>query len=479
MRNPTIVSILALGILCGAVTVKPASPEEPGIVRSDASDQESVHLTVYNQNRALVNEVRNVNFPGGMVNLWFQDVASQIMPETVAIKGITGAEFTVREQNYEFDLLSPQKLLEKYLDRDVDLVRLDRDEDRTVEKRTRAHLLSTNNGTVWQIGDRIVVNPPYAYLEFPQLPANLYAKPTLVWLLDAKKGSARVQTTYLTQNITWKADYVFTLDEKDTGGDMIGWVTLTNNSGATYTHATLKLIAGDVNVVQDREPMMRYAQKGVLAESAPQFEEKSFFEYHMYTLQRPATLNDRQQKQIELLHADEFGVEKQFIARGQRWYYSQRIGDVQKPKVEVAVKVMNSEKNGLGLPLPKGTVRVYKRDTDGSSQFIGEDTIDHTPRDESIYLTLGNAFDLVTERRQTDYRVISDCVRESAFEIKVRNHKKEPATLRLIEPVGGEWEMLNHSHPFIKMDAFTLEFPVPVNPDEEVVVTYRVRLKYC
>ena len=447
-------------------------------IRSDSGNQKSIHLTIYNSNRALVNETRKIMFPGGLTSLWFQDVAAKIMPQTVAIKGVSGASFRVLEQNYEYDLLSPSKLLEKYLQREVVLVKYISAMDTTREKRTQAKLLSTNNGTVWQIGDQIVINPPYSYLEFPEVPPNLFSKPTLVWLLETAAGEATIAASYLTTDISWLADYVFTLSEDDSQGDMIGWVTINNNSGARYKDAKLKLIAGDVHIAEEVRAAPVRAK--VFAEAAaPQFEEKAFFEYHMYTLQRPATVNDRQQKQIELLHADNISVEKHFIVRGQPWYYRQRLSGPQTHKVEVAVQIENSRKNSMGMPLPKGTVRVYKRDADGSSQFIGEDIIDHTPKDEKFFLKLGNAFDVVAERRQIDYKVISRCVYETAYEIKIRNHKTEPANIRVIEPVGGDWEMRTNSHDFMKLDAFTIEFKVPVNPDEEVVVVYRVRTRYC
>ncbi|MEE9218935.1 MAG: DUF4139 domain-containing protein [Acidobacteriota bacterium] len=453
--------------------------DAPGVVKSDSGDREAISLTVYNSNRALVHEVRHIQLPGGLTELWFQDVAARILPQTVAIKGLSGTSFRVLEQNYEFDLLSPQKLLEKYVGEEVVLVRWRTEKDSTVEERVTARLLSINSGTVWKVGGQIIVNPPYAYLEFPELPGNLYARPTLVWLLETRPGAARLETSYLTGNITWQADYVFTLADDDRSGDLIGWVTINNQSGARYENAALKLIAGDVrtvapDLVMDRARIMVEARA-----ETPQFAEKAFFEYHLYTLERPSTLNDRQQKQIELLRAADFRVEKEFIIRGQPWYYARRHGETDRQKVAVTIRFENSEQNNLGMPLPKGTVRVYKKDTDGSAQFIGEDTIDHTPKDETLRLRLGNAFDIVAERRQTDYRIVKQCVSETAFEIEIRNHKEERVVVQVIEPVGGDWKMLSHSHPFEKRDAFTVEFSVGIGPDSESILAYRVRSKYC
>ena len=473
-RELGIFLVLALTLLNGPSAM--AATEKVG--KSDSSDRESIGLTIYNSNRALVSEVRRLRLPDGPVQLWFQDVAASIMPETVAIKGLSGASFSVLEQNYEYDLLSPQKLLEKYLNHEVVLVRYRKEKDTTVEDRIVARLLSTNNGTVWRVEDRIIVNPPHAYLEFPELPENLYSRPTLVWLLDARSGDARVETSYLTGDITWQADYVFTLSADDSQGDLLGWVTIDNRSGAHYENASLKLVAGDVRTVGPEVIRVERSMARVVAEDTG-FREKEFFEYHLYTLQRPATLNDRQQKQIELLRAPGFGVEKEFILKGQHWYYRREQSGDTKLKVAVAVRLENSAENGLGMPLPKGTVRVYKNDDDGSAQFIGEDRIDHTPKDEEIVLTLGNAFDVAASRKQIDYRIVRNCVQESAYEISLRNHKQDPVVVRVIEPVGGDWKILSHTHPYEKKDAFTVEFPVPVEPDAESILTYRVRSKFC
>ncbi|MEE9231355.1 MAG: DUF4139 domain-containing protein [Acidobacteriota bacterium] len=478
IREFSISLILALALLDGSTAMAAAADASANIRKSDSSDRESIGLTIYNSNRALVSEVRRVKLPDGLVELWFQDVAASIMPETVAIRRLSGASFSVLEQNYEYDLLSPQKLLEKYLDHEVVLVRYRREKETTIEDRTLARLLSTNNGTVWQVEDRIIVNPPYAYLEFPELPENLYSRPTLVWLLDAQSGEARVRTSYLTGDMTWQADYVFTLSADDSQGDLLGWVTIDNRSGAHYENASLKLIAGDVRTVGPELLRLEASRARAVADETG-FREKEFFEYHLYTLQRPATLNDRQQKQIELLRAPGFGVEKEFILRGQRWYYRREQSGDTKPKVAVAVRIENSAKNGLGMPLPKGTVRVYKNDDDGSALFIGEDKIDHTPKDEEIVLTLGNAFDVAASRKQTDYRIVRKCVQESAYEISLRNHKKDPIVVRVIEPVGGDWKILTHTHPYEKKDAFTVEFPVLVEANAESILTYRVRSKFC
>lgn len=453
--------------------------DESPVVKSSADDREDVSLTIYNSDRALVQEIRHITFPSGLVHLWFQDVPSQIQPETVSIRSLNGGSFTVLEQNYEYDLLSPTKLLEKYLNRDVVLVRRVIKNQSSLEERVTGRLLSTHNGTVWKIGERIVVNPTYDYLEFPDIPPNLYANPTLVWLLETEGKPMRVEASYLTNGISWKADYVFTLDTREDKGQFLGWVTINNRSGATYHRARLKLIAGEVHTVEpERRDRFMVMEKAVQAPPSP-FTEKAFFEYHLYTLNRRTTIHDQEQKQIELLDAQGVRAERQYILRGALWYYRQRLGQPQRPSVEVALKLENKKDNGLGIPLPAGIVRVYKRDTDGSAQFIGEDRIEHTPKDEAVFLTIGKAFDIVAERRQTDFQVVGQCVYQSAYEIKIRNHKKDQVTVQVIEPLGGDWTILERSHEFEKLDAFTIRFPVTVEPDQEAVLTYRVQIRVC
>ncbi len=448
-------------------------------VTSSPEQRSGVSVTVYNSNRGMVTETREVVLPQGPFLLDFEGVPSAIMPQTVALKALKGAPFRILEQNYEYDLISPQKLLEKFVGREVVLVQLQQENSTTVARRTRARLLSANNGTVWKAGEAILSNPSYAYLEYPEVPENLYARPTLVWLGEAQGtgGKALVEASYLTGGMTWSADYVFTLDSAGRVGDLTGWVTLNNTSGAAFNNADLKLIAGDVQVIQPPPPAM-YEMRTMAAKAAPQFEEKAFFEYHLYTLDRATDLGDNQQKQVELLRGEGVPAAREYLLEGQPWYYRQKFtGD--KPKVAVRLKLQNRKADRLGMPLPAGIVRVYQRDTDGSAQFVGEDRLDHTPKDESFHLRLGNAFDLAAERKQTDFTILSNCLYESEYELKIRNHKTEDVTVRVIEPVGGDWTMIRSSHPHEKTAAFACEFQVPVKRDAEAVLTYRVRVKVC
>ncbi len=447
--------------------------------KSTLTDQSSVALTIYNSNIALVKDQRDIEFGAGDNTLQFMDVAAQIIPATVYIKSLSDAQgLRVLEQNYEYDLLNPRKLMEKYVGKEVKL--LDQNYYTGKDEWLVGTLLSTNEGYIYQIGNEIHINPPGRVI-LPQVPENLMAKPTLVWhLRTVKAGKQKIEASYLTNQITWQADYITVLNAEDSKVDLSGWVTIDNKSGTTYQNATLKLVAGDVHRVQPEKLYARtMAMEAAPAAAPPQFREEGFFEYHLYTLDRPATVKDNQTKQMTLLSASAIPVTKQLIFQGQPMYFYNPYGEGSFPqqKVSVSLEIENTQKNNLGLPLPKGTVRVYKADKDGSLQFIGEDTIDHTAKDEKLTVKMGEAFDVVGARKQTDFKRIAETVSESAWEIVLRNHKTTPATVRVIEPVPGDWEVLSASHKYEKADAHTLRFDVTVPKNGETKVTYRVRVK--
>jgi hypothetical protein len=319
-------------------------------------------------------------------------------------------------------------------------------------------------------------------MRFPDLPKNLVATPTLVWDLENRESASQnIEASYLTGGLNWRADYVLLVNADDTKADLQGWVTLTNASGATFEDARLQLVAGDVNrVSEDRN----YAVAGAMARkemsSESQFQEQGFFEYHMYTLQRPTTIRESETKQVSLLEAAGFEVKKEFVVNGQHYYYAgyNSPGQPIKEKVGVYIQFRNSQPNKLGMPLPAGTVRLYKKDDKGNQQFIGEDRIDHTPKDEDVRVKVGDAFDIVAERKQTDYKVIARNVYEYAYEIKIRNHKEGPITVVVNEPIGGDWEMLSSTFEAKKTAAFAAQFNVPVAKDGEATLSYRVRVRY-
>ncbi len=458
-----------------------------GQVTSTADHRVSVAVTVYNDGRGLVREERNLDLAGGLNEVRFMDVAEQIQAPTVRVAPIEGAPFNVLEQNYEYDLLSPAKLLDKFVGQTITLVQQKMMNNSTVDESVEAKLLSNNAGTVWEIGGKIVVNPPYSRLIFPNVPENLIARPTLVWQIGAPAaGKRRIEASYITGGMQWSADYVLSLDPTEEKAGLQGWVTINNNSGASYKDAKLKLVAGDVHKAQP--PMqfldqMRRRDMPMAAAAPIAFQEEGLFEYHLYTLDRPSTIRNAQTKQIQLLQAEGIRITKDYVLNGGTQYFqSVWSGPPSKEKVAVFIAFKNSETTaGLGQPMPKGIVRVFKKDRSGSPQLIGEDNIDHTPRNEEVKLELGNAFDIVAERRQTDFKNLGGrpgTLYESAHEIKIRNQKDTAVTVRVVEPLGGEWTMVETSIPNRKTAAFESQWDVPVPAGGETVLTYRVRVKY-
>lgn len=475
MSSPRIATLLVLAFASTAAPAAGAAPVE----ESTAADRTSVAVTVYNQNLALVRETRTLSFPrAGATFLRFMDVPSQINPRTVHVQPVSGAGPSVLEQNYEYDLISPDKLMEKYVGREVEIVEQAQD---LTTRTVKATLLSVNGGPVYKVGDRIVLGQA-GRVTLPDLPADLVARPTLVWSLDVPKaGSVPTEVSYLTDGMNWSADYVAVVDADDKKAGLSGWVTIDNHSGAAFQDATLKLVAGDVRRLQP-EGVMAAEAAGIAMKSAaraPQFNEESFFEYHLYTLDRPTTIKDNQTKQLSLFTAPSVPVTKRLILAGQSYWYRNTLGTgVQPQKVAVVLELKNELAAGLGIPLPKGTVRVYKKDRSGAEQFVGEDAIDHTPKDEKVTLHVGDAFDVVAERSQTDYKVVSPRESETAWSVSLRNRKDEDIVVTVREPMGGDWKLLSSSIPGTKVDQQTLEFQVPVPKGKEVKLAYRVSVRW-
>jgi len=446
-----------LGMLLAMVAAVPASAAE-----------RQLSVTVYNQDIALVREDRDVSLAGGRSTLRYADVAAQIDPTSVHLVPVSGGGFRVLEQNFQYDLVSGDRLLERSLEGTVRVV----GKDGGV---TEGKLLSYDGATLvvdTKDGIKIINRNETRELSLTQLPGGLISRPTLAWLVDASgAGSRRTRLSYLTSGLSWHAEYVAVVNPEDTGLSLGGWVSVENHSGATYPDAKLKLVAGDIQLVRQvfAKTIGGMRTDMMAAEAAPpQFAERGFFEFHLYDLQRPTTIADRESKQISLFDpADVKNVEKKYT------FDAERLGN----KVNVTLEFKNAQASGLGMPLPAGTVRVYKQDKDGSQEFVGEDRIDHTPQDEKVRLALGKAFDVVAERKQTNFRRVSDKVAEASWEIDVRNRKKEKVTVIVIEHPTGDWEITQNSSDFTKRDASTIEFPVSVAPGGEVKLTYTVRTR--
>jgi hypothetical protein len=451
---------------------------------STLKDQQSVAITIYNENLALVKDVRRATLEAGPNRLALREVSGRMRPETAQLRSLSqpGA-LTLLEQNFDFDLLTPAKLLEKYVGRTVRVVKTH--PTTGAESVETATVLAANNGVVLRIGDRIETGVP-GRIVYDGVPANLRDRPTLVTeLLSARAGAQTLELSYLSGGLSWKADYVAELNGADSALDLNGWVTLTNTSGTAYPNAKLQLVAGDVNRVRDELRQAAGMARLAKAEApASSMQQESLFEYHLYTLQRPTTIADNQTKQVVLLSAGGVPVVKELVLQGSDYYYRSSVGGIgQKMKVGVFVQFENRDSSRLGLPMPKGVVRVYKKDSSGNAQFVGEDAIDHTPKNENVRLKLGEAFDVTADKKQTDFRRReptnqASYVFESGYEIVLRNAKKEPVTVVVREPVPGDWRMLEESARHAKVAAGTAEWRVPVPPEGSTTLRYRVLVRY-
>ncbi len=456
---------------------RPAGPDQA----TNLNDQTDLAVTVYNSNIALVRDVRQLTLPTGAFRLKFEDIAATVNPATVHFRSLTEPDkLAVLEQDYEYDLLEPAKLMHKYVGKEVTLVRTYQDNGTTKHEEVKAILLADNNGPVWKIGNDIVTGMYAETYRFPEVPANLYDRPTLLMSLD-NSGARKhqIETSYLASNLSWNADYVLTVARDDKAADLDGWVTLANNSGTAFHNARLQLVAGDLNRLPQGAAQAQDTVRAMrsLAVPAPQFQQENFSEYHLYTLGRRTSVEDKETKQISLLQGSGVPVDKIFVVNGQTFYYHNQSnpGSPQKDPVMVFYKFKNEEKANLGMPLPAGNVRVYQKDSKGGILFVGEDRIDHTPKDETVTVHIGNAFDVIAERKQTDYKKIDTHVWEMEFEITLRNHKDTPITVQVNEPIGGDWEMLSSSYKFTKTAAFAAQFLVPVDKNGTSVLKYRIR----
>jgi hypothetical protein len=451
-----------------------------------AQEKEGVAVTVYKGGYGVVREVRKLAI-GADGKVLFKDVPTAIDATSVHFKSLTDGDAKLLEQNYQYDLVSAERLLHKYIDNKIEVV--------TDKQTYSGTLLSFDGGQIVLRQD----NGSLAMIQrlqnvrdirFASLPGGLLTRPTLAWLVATKKpGEQMAEVSYQTTGMNWHAEYVMVLNPEDTQGELSGWVSVENSSGKTYTDAKMKFIAGDVRRVQEpyrAEDRYSGAKAGARPASEP-MEEKAFFEYHMYTLPRPSTVANNEMKQLEMFApARGVKVDKKYLyqplGRQFRWYggrYTDRsYGVTSEKKVNVFIEFRNSEKNKLGMPLPAGKVRVYKQDqADKAMEFVGEEKIDHTPKDEDVSLYIGNAFDVVGERKQTDFKVeTSRNWMSESFEVKVRNHKKEAVTVRIKEPLyrWSTWRVTAKSHEFTQLDARNIAFDVKVEPDKETVVTYTV-----
>lgn len=448
------------------VARKPNSISSFFEIASAGEMSEDTEVTVYNQNLALVKDKRSINLKSGVNKVEFVDVAADIDPTSVIFEDIKNPDTFVLEQNYQYDLVSSDKLLDKYLDKTITVTD-------TEGVAYSGKLLSHNGDIVLETDEGIVTLKEVLKVEYPNS-AGLLTKPTLVWqVYSPATGKRDILTTYLTGGVNWKANYIIKTDENDTHASINGWVTVDNQAGTSFENAKLKLVAGDVNRVTrpaynayDSEVAFdSYNFAGFYADLGEQISEKSLFEYHLYTLERPTTLKNNEIKQISLLTADNVTIEKEYLFDSSE-------------KVKVILIANNSEENYLGMPLPKGVMRVYKSDLDGQLQFLGEDEIDHTPKNEEVKILVGNAFDVTGERRQSYYKRTGTDSERRTYVLEFENHKDEAIEITSIENLRGSWTISDSSEDYFKKDSSTIEFKVKVAANGKKKITYTVDTKY-
>lgn len=446
---------------------------KPVLVDTEASDLE---VTVYNSNLGVVKEYRDTFLHKGLNDVLYKGVASGIDTTSVKLKSLDGV-IDVWEQNYRYDLVNMQKILEKYIDHEITAYQVYGDKKELVE----GTLLSfSGNQIILQDLEGNIKTLSTNNFVLPELPEGLITKPTLEWLIEAdEERNHTLELSYMTSGMSWRADYVLVTNEDDTMLDLNGWVTVTNNAGTTFRDASLKLVAGDVNRVWAPSVHADALYAAEVSKSGmSQFAEESLFEYHMYDLQRKTTLRDREQKQVSLLESSGVDVEKEYVYDDIRgwWWYGSSYSSTGDKKIDVMLNFINSEENNLGIPLPAGIMRVFKEDSGGKLQFIGEDSIDHTPKDETLRIFVGQAFDIVGERKQMDFNLLSQWY-EYTWEVELRNHKDEDITVTVVERTGGDWNIVQENVDHVKESNNVIKWRVPVKANDEAKLTYTIRYK--
>ncbi len=483
-----LIAYVCPGINCGrdarAATLN-ETKKNIDTVETTVRDRKNIFVTIYNRNLALIKDKRKIRIPRGEVILEFKGVSGKIIPETAMLKS---PGLKVLEQNFEFDLLTPQSLLKKFTGKKIKIIKTNPATGR--ERIVDAKVLSTTNGTVLKFDGGIETGTPGKII-FPYVPENLRITPTLTMLVKTKTKKARdrdMELSYLTRGLTWKADYIAKLNKKDNALDLKGWVTLTNKSRATYKDACLKLVAGDVNITRERRNIYLKSFETASPGRAPaeqDFSREQLFEYHMYTLNRKTTVKDNQTKQIALLNAFNVPCKKEFIIQtgGNSWYYRQHFNDSGiHLKTAVYIKFKNSEKNHLGVPIPKGIIRVYKEDKKGNLQFSGEDRIDHTPENAVVKIKLGNAFDISAIKKQTrfiklDSTGYNSYKYQSDYEIKIMNSKSELVSIKIMVSLNGQWRIIKENFHHTKTDSTHAVWDIHVPAKGLRFLKYTVQIK--
>jgi hypothetical protein len=466
------------------------------------AQQSQPSLTIYNQNFAVVRQDLSLDLRGGENQVNVNDITMHLEPDSVILRDPSGKHgLQVLEQNYRADAVSQISLLSLYEGRMIDFELPDHTTTKGKVIRSgyvRPDYFNPNSYGVGaeepiiEIAGQLRFGLPGTPI-FPDLTAETILKPRLEWLITTDKpGKFPAEFSYVTSGMSWQADYNIVAPEKGDVVDIVCWVTIDNRTGKAFENARIKLMAGDVNKIQQGMDagniLARKAAMEMAAPMAPAVTEKAFDEYHLYTLERPTTLRDRETKQVEFIHASGVSSRQLYVYDGAKidvnrylgWNWENirndhSYGTESNPKIWVMREFVNSQANHMGMPLPRGRVRFYRRNDDGQMEFTGENMIDHTPKDETVRIYTGNSFDLTGERRRTNYTVdIKQNAATETFEIKVRNHKKDPVEVRVVEHLyrGKNWSIAGNADKFVKKDSQTVEFPVTIPSDGEKVITY-------
>ncbi len=466
---------------------------------STSKDTKRTSLSIYNEGFGIVRQQRNLMLQSGTNLLRFEDVAARIDPTSISIKSLNHSDaLSVREQNYQYDLLNPVSILNKSVGKTIRFRRsLPNGQSDVIEgtllnppvsvvyQPDQGGSQSSYNDLVIRTNDNKIILNPIGEMILDEVPTGLVSKPSLLWKLNnSHAGEHLTEVAYMSEGLQWSANYVTVLNDADSKVDLNGWVTLNNQSGTTYHDAQLQLVAGSVRRVQEAQPMLNYKtmmRADAMEASAP-FQEQSFFEYHLYTLDGTTTLADNETKQMQLLAANNVDVRKKLVFDAERYHsYVRTPGDgssTEEIKAAIIVELKNSKANNMGMPLPKGKVRVYKADSQGRLQFLGEDNINHTPSDETVRLYIGDAFDVVGTRVQKDYKQSSKRSTEISYEVTIRNHKNTTAEVSVVEHGYGDWEVIGTNAKNTRIDASTIEFPLTLAKDESKTISYTVRTKW-
>jgi hypothetical protein len=447
--------------------------QTPVELSSTAQDRSALAITVYNDNLALVKEQRKLVLPAGTVRLALREVSAQLQPETALLGAVTGAPLGLLEQNFDFDPLTPQTLLDKYLGHPVTVIRSN--PATGAETREQATVIGNQDGTVLRFADRIETGVP-GRLAFDSVPPTLRDRPTLSVLLQAQGGPQTLELSYLTGGLSWQADYVARLSADSKTLDLSGWVTLNNRSGAAYENARLQLVAGSVNRVQAQQDAPRLSEMRAKVALAAPPQQEALGDVHLYSFERPTTLGQNQTKQLALLSALQVPVTQDYVLQAAGPYYLDREGSPVKGVKPAVFLNFKNQGGQLGVPLPAGVVRVYAQDSRGGAQFVGEDRIAHTAANEALRLRLGEAFDITADRVQTQFRRLSERQSESAYQWTLRNAKPVAVTVQVQERLLGDWQITQQSLPHRKDSAQQASWQVTVPAQGSAQLSYTAKV---